>query len=89
MSMPAMGHDSSVALNPSDLDFSNETQVMDFLEELLDDSHLQIAGNAFARYFWYGVVVIIAIAAVFNIIQTLTLRLRCAHLLTVPNLHAC
>jgi ferric-chelate reductase len=49
---------------------------MDFLGEILDDSDLQISGNAFARYFWYGVVVVIGIAAIFNIIQKVTLQLR-------------
>ena len=77
--MPAMGDDSSSALNASAVDFSNDTQAMDFLEQLLDDSDLQISGNAYARYFWYGVIVVIAIAAIFNIVQKITLRLRYAH----------
>lgn len=76
MSMPAMGDDSSSALNASGVDFSNNTQAMDFLGEILDDSDLQISGNAFARYFWYGVVVVIGIATLFNIIQRTTLQLR-------------
>lgn len=70
-------------LNASGVDFSNDTQAMDFLGEILDDSDLQISGNAFARYFWYGVVVVIGIAAIFNVIQKTTLRLRCVHLLRV------
>ena len=76
MSMPAVGDDSSSALNASGIDFSNATQAMDFLGEILDDSDLQISGNAFARYFWYGVVVVIGIAAISNIIQRTTLQLR-------------
>lgn len=79
MSMPAMGDDSSSALNASGVDFSNNTQAMDFLGEILDDSDLQISGNAFARYFWYGVVVVIGIATLFNIIQRTTLQLRYVH----------
>lgn len=79
MSMPALGDQSSSALNASGLDLSNATQAMDFLGEILDDSELQISGNAFARYFWYGVVVVVGIAAIFNIIQRTTLRLRCAY----------
>lgn len=80
MSMPAMD-DSSSALNASGVHFSNDTQAMDFLGDILDDSDLQTSGIAFARYFWYGVVVVIGITAIFNIIQTITLRLRYAYLL--------
>ena len=76
MSMPTMGNDPSSALNATGVDFSNDTQAMDFLGEILDDSDLQISGNAFARYFWYGVVLVIGIAAIFNIIQKTTLQLR-------------
>lgn len=79
MSMPAMGDDSSSALNSSGVDFSNDTQAMDFLGQILDDSDLQISGNAFASYFWYGIVVVIGIAAIFNIIQRTTLRFRYTH----------
>ena len=52
---------------------------LDFLDKILDDSDLQISGNAFARYFWYGIVVVIAIAAIFNLVQKTTLRLRYTH----------
>ena len=76
MSMPTMGDDPSSALNATGIDFSNDTQAMDLLGEILDDSDLQISGNAFARYFWYGVVLVIGIAAIFNIIQKITLQLR-------------
>lgn len=76
MSMPGMGDDSSTALNATGVDFSNDTQAMDFLGEILDDTDLQISGNAFARYFWYGVVVVIGIAAIFNLIHQATLRYR-------------
>ena len=56
---------------------------VDFLDKILDDSDLQVSGNAFARYFWYGIVVVIAIAAIFNIVQKTTLRLRYTHSLMV------
>ncbi|CAF9941551.1 hypothetical protein IMSHALPRED_002778 [Imshaugia aleurites] len=71
-----MGNDPSSALNASGVDFSNDTQAMDFLGEILDDTELQVSGNAFARYFWYGIVLVIGIAAIFNIIQKRTLRSR-------------
>ena len=72
-----MGDDSSsMPLNDTGVDFSNMTQAMDFLGEILDDTDFQVIGNAFARYFWYGIVVVIGIAAGFNIIQKTTLRMR-------------
>lgn len=76
MSMPAMGDDSSSALNATGVNFSNDTQAMDFLGEILDDSDLQISANAFARYFWYGIVLVIGIAALFNAVQKTILQLR-------------
>lgn len=56
---------------------------VDFLDKILDDSELQVSGNAFARYFWYGIVLVIAIAAIFNMVQKTTLRLRYNHPLIV------
>ena len=76
MSMAGMADDSASALNATGVDFANDTQAMDFLGEILDDTDLQISGNAFARYFWYGIVMVIGIAAMFNIIQTIILHLR-------------
>ncbi len=76
MSMPGMGDDLSHALNDTGVDFSNDTQAMDFLGEILNDTDLQISGNAFARYFWYGVVAVIGIAAIFNLVQKSTLQFR-------------
>lgn len=70
------GGNSIVPLNASGVDFSNETQAMDFLGEVLDDTAFQVIGNQYARYFWYGVVVVIGIAAIFNITQKITLRQR-------------
>lgn len=58
------------------VDFSNETQAMDFLGAILDDTELQVIGNQYAREFWYGIVVVIGIAALFNIFQTATLKMR-------------
>lgn len=76
MPMNAVGDNMSSVLNASGLDFSNNSQAMEFLGQVLDDSDLQISGNAFARYFWYGILLVIAIAAILNIVQKLTLRLR-------------
>lgn len=71
------GNDSSASpLNASGVDFSNATQAMDFLGDMLDDTIFQVDGNAFARYFWYGMVVCIGIAAIHNTIWRVTLKMR-------------
>ena len=85
MSMAGMTDDSSSVLNATGVDFANDTQAMDFLGEILDDTDLQISGNAFARYFWYGIVMVVGIAAIFNILQTIILHLRyaCPHMIKI------
>lgn len=70
------GDGMDMPLNDTGVDFSNITQAEDFLAEILDDTNLQVIGNAYARYFWYGVVVLIGITAIFNMIQRTTLRMR-------------
>ncbi len=59
----------SDALNATGVDFSDPDQASDFLEKMLDDTEFQVVGNAYARAFWYGVVVLIAIAAISNLIH--------------------
>jgi ferric-chelate reductase len=78
MSMGGMsgGSSSTVALNDSGVDFSNETQAFNFLGEILDDSQFQLDGNRYARYFWYGTVVVIGVAAIFNVVQRVILNQR-------------
>jgi ferric-chelate reductase len=79
MSMPGGGDgDSSslVPLNDSGVDFSNYTQAFNFQQEILDDSILQVIANTYARAFWYGVVVVIAIGAAVNFGRRLHLHLR-------------
>ena len=70
------GDGMDMPLNDTGVDFSNTTQAEDFLAEILDDTDFQVIGNAYARYFWYGVVVLIGITAIFNMIQRSTLRMR-------------
>ena len=70
------GAPSFTPLNDSDIDFSNETQAFNFLQDILDDSYLQIIGNRYARYFWYGIVVLISIATICNLILVGILRAR-------------
>ncbi|KAL7959838.1 ferric reductase NAD binding domain-containing protein [Trichoderma compactum] len=74
-----MGGDSlssSAPLAASGVDFSNETQAFHFLQEILDDSVLGPVGNQYARYFWYGVMVVIGIASICNFVQRCVLRMR-------------
>jgi hypothetical protein len=70
------GSSSSSPLNATGVDFSNETQAFNFLQEILDDSTLGGIGNQYARYFWYGVVVVIGIASLCNIAQKSVLWTR-------------
>ena len=76
MSMPAMSGDSSPALNATGVDFSNDTQAMEFLGQILDDTDLQISADADARYFWYGILSVVGVAAIFNVIEKTNFRLR-------------
>lgn len=63
-------------LNDTGVDFSNVTQAYDFLQEILDDTVLQVIANSYARCFWYGTVVVIGIASIFNFYTKLLLRMR-------------
>ena len=74
--MAGMGGDGSAPLNASGVDFSNETQAMQFLGEMLDDTVLQVYANAYARDFWYGVVVFLGLAGISNAIWRVTLKMR-------------
>jgi ferric-chelate reductase len=72
------GSDSSsiVPLNDSGVDFSNFTQAYNFQQEILDDTIFQVIANSYARAFWYGIVVVIAIATLFNLGTRFHLRMR-------------
>jgi len=65
-----------VPLLSTGVDFSNETQASDFLADMLDDSVLQIQGNQYARYFYYGVVVLIGLFTMSNIYNKIIERSR-------------
>lgn len=67
---------SAMPLNESGVDFANQTQAYNFLQELLNDAPFQPAGTSAARKFWYGVVVVVGAAALHNIIWKATLRAR-------------
>lgn len=73
------------ALSTAGLDMSNVTVQSDFLAQLLDDTELQVIANSYARRFWYGVVVVIGLAGLFNIIM----RARSHSRQVTPNLMTC
>lgn len=76
MDMGGDSPSSSAPLTSAGVDFSNETQAFDFLQEILDDSVLGVVGNQYARYFWYGVVVVVGLASLCNIVQRSVLWTR-------------
>jgi ferric-chelate reductase len=65
-----------VPLNDSGVDFSNFTQAYNFQQEILDDTILQIIANEYATDFWYGIVMVIGIATIFNVTWKVLLRMR-------------
>ena len=78
-------------LSPAGVDLSNETQAFNFMQEILDDSVFQPQSILYSVYFWYGTVVVIAIAAIINISQAAIARGRSVidtQAFQVP-LHAC
>ncbi|KAK5019616.1 ferric-chelate reductase Frp1 [Cryomyces antarcticus] len=70
------GIDSSAPLSTDGLDMTNGTIQAAYLAAILDDTELQIVGNRFAENFWYGIVVVIFIAALLNVIQRMVSRSR-------------
>jgi ferric-chelate reductase len=80
MSMDNLSSSSSsttlVPLNDSGVDFSNFTQAFNFQQEILDDTILQIIANGYATDFWYGIVVVIGIATIFNVTWKVLLQMR-------------
>ena len=72
------GGSSPGILNATGVDFSKDTQAMDFLGQMLNDRYFQVVGNEYARYFWYGILVAIGVAAVYNAVWRRTLQTRWA-----------
>lgn len=68
--------DGLILLNPDQYDMNNETQAINFLSQLLDDSVLQYNAQDFSRYFWYGIVAVIGLFSLFNILSKLDHVLR-------------
>ncbi|KAK1825252.1 ferric-chelate reductase Frp1 [Friedmanniomyces endolithicus] len=78
--MPMPGGSGLMLVDPSQFDLTNDTQAADFLGQMLDDSILQFDAQNYARYFWYGIVSFIGVAAVYNLAWKggLILRIRAA-----------
>ncbi|KAF2770243.1 ferric reductase-like protein like transmembrane component [Teratosphaeria nubilosa] len=72
------GGSTNAPLSASGVNFSDPDQAANFLAELLDDTELQVVGNAYARYFWYGTVVVIGLASIFHWSRWLLLKRRLA-----------
>lgn len=56
-----------VPLTAAGVDLSNSTQAFNFLQAILDDVNLEPADNDAARHFWYGVVLVIGLATMYNL----------------------
>lgn len=74
MSMPS--GNSAIPLDPSNFNLSNDSQAMDFLSQLLDDTTLQYDAQNFSRYFWYCIVVVIGLFAIDNAFRNIDSTLR-------------
>ncbi|KAK3112317.1 ferric-chelate reductase Frp1 [Teratosphaeriaceae sp. CCFEE 6253] len=72
----SMGGDSTGPLSASGVDFSDPDQAGEFLQALLNDDELKVIGNAYARYFWYGVVVVVGIGAIYHWTTKYMLHMR-------------
>ena len=70
--MPSGGPD----LSDAGLDLSNYTVAFNFLQSILDDSMLQPTDYAMARAFWYGIVVVIFLAALAHWARWVALKAR-------------
>lgn len=79
MDMGMSGMDSSTSPEPlsaAGVDFSNQTQASDFLDDLLDDTYLKQDGAKYAKFFWYGVVALVGVAMLLRLVRWLTLQHR-------------
>jgi ferric-chelate reductase len=83
--VPTAGPD----LSDAGMDMTNYTVASNFLQDILDDSILQPSDYAIARAFWYGIVIVIAIAAICNLTNRAILHFRYVPPLRVLALGRC
>jgi hypothetical protein len=58
------------------MDMTNETVQMEILMDILYDTELQVTSNSYATRFWFGVIVVIGLATIFNIVLRMVSRSR-------------
>jgi len=63
-------------LSDAGLNMSNVTVAYDFLQDILDYDAFEPLDQAIARAFWFGIIIVITIAALVNFTQYLTLKAR-------------
>ena len=63
-------------LTDAGLNMTNYTVAYNFLQDILDYTAFQPIDEEISRAFWYGIVIVIGIAAIANLIQWGTLKAR-------------
>ena len=63
-------------LTDAGLNMTNYTVAYNFLQDILDYTAFQPIDEAISRAFWYGIIIVIGIAAIANLIQWGTLKAR-------------
>jgi hypothetical protein len=63
-------------LTDTGTNMTNYTVAYNFLQDILDYTEFQPMDEAISRAFWYVIVIVIAIAAIANLIQWSTLKAR-------------
>jgi hypothetical protein len=63
-------------LTDAGLNMTNYTVAYNFLQDILDYTAFQPIDEAISRAFWYGIIIVIGIAAIVNLIQWGTLKAR-------------
>jgi hypothetical protein len=76
-SMPSSSASAADGSPTGGMDVSNGTDPrMDLLMTILDDTELQVIANFYAMRYWYGVIVVIGLAALLNMVVRLRSRSR-------------
>ena len=63
-------------LTDAGMNMTNYTVAYNFLQDILDYTAFQPIDEAISRAFWYGIVIVIGVAAIANLIQWGTLKAR-------------
>lgn len=79
MQMTCTASDSPGNLSTIGLEMTGPDIQLDYLAAILNDACLQLWSRAYARYFWYGIVVFVGLFAVKRYAQYLRLAVRQRH----------